>query len=51
MLGATTVQVCTSVMWHGYDHFQTLLKGLSDYMNQEGLDSLDSIRERLCPTS
>ena len=49
MLGATTVQICTSVMWHGYDHFQTLLKGLSDYMDQERLDSLDSIRGKALP--
>jgi len=32
MLGATTVQVCTSIMWQGYGHFQTLLKGLEGYM-------------------
>lgn len=49
MLGATTVQVCTSVMWNGYGHFQTLLKGLSGYMEREGLDSLEGIRGRALP--
>lgn len=44
MLGATTVQICTSIMWQGYSHFQTLLRGLSDYMASENLSSLESIR-------
>ena len=43
MLGATTVQICTSVMWNGYGFFQTLLKGLSEYMDQMGLETLKSI--------
>jgi len=49
MLGATTVQVCTSIMWHGYKYFQTLLRGLSDYMKREGLDSLETIRGKTLP--
>jgi dihydropyrimidine dehydrogenase (NAD+) subunit PreA len=49
MLGATTVQTVTSIMWHGFDHFQKLLTGLSDYMDREGLDSLESIRGKTLP--
>lgn len=49
MLGATTVQICTSIMWHGYEHFQEILKGLSEYMEREGLDSLESIRGKALP--
>lgn len=49
MLGATTVQTVTSIMWHGFDHFQKLLTGLSDYMDREGLDSLESIRGKALP--
>jgi len=49
MLGATTVQVCTSVMWHGYGYFQTLMRGLSDYLKREGLDSLETIRGKTLP--
>lgn len=49
MLGATTVQICTSIMWHGYSYFQTLLKGLSSYMKREGLDSLETIRGKTLP--
>ena len=49
MLGATTIQICTSIMWHGYGHFQKILKGLSQYMERKGLDSLESIRGKALP--
>jgi len=44
MLGATTVQICTSIMWQGYGHFQTILNGLEKYMETEKLSSLEQIR-------
>ena len=49
MLGATTVQICTSVMWHGYGYFKQLLDGLSEYMKEEDLDSLETIRGKALP--
>ena len=49
MLGATTVQICTSIMWHGYSHFKTILKGLEDYLEREKLSSLDKIRGKALP--
>ena len=49
MLGATTVQICTSIMWHGYGHFQGLLKGLEGYLERESLDSFDQIRGKTLP--
>jgi dihydropyrimidine dehydrogenase (NAD+) subunit PreA len=49
MLGATTVQICTSVMWNGYGVFKTLLEGLSGYMEREGLTSLEGIRGKTLP--
>ena len=49
MLGATTVQICTSIMWQGYGHFQTLLKGVEGYMESEKLESLDPIRGKTLP--
>lgn len=49
MLGATTVQICTSIMWQGYGHFQEILKGLAGYMEREGLDSWESIRGKALP--
>lgn len=49
MIGATTVQICTSVMWHGYESFQGILDGLSAYMAREGIDSWDDIRGKALP--
>ncbi len=49
MIGATTVQICTSIMWHGYEHFQQILKGLSEYMDRENLDSFEPIRGKALP--
>ncbi|MEW6523022.1 MAG: tRNA-dihydrouridine synthase [Bacillota bacterium] len=44
MLGATTVQICTAVMWGGYEKIGQLLDGLRGFMAQRGLESLDEIR-------
>jgi len=49
MIGATTVQTCTGVMWHGYGFFQEILQGLSEYVEREKLDSLESIRGKALP--
>ena len=49
MLGASAVQICTSIMWNGYEHFQKILDGLTGYMQQEGIDSLESIRGKTLP--
>ncbi len=49
MIGATTIQICTSIMWHGYDFFKEVLDDLSGYMEREGLDSLDQIRGKALP--
>ena len=49
MLGASAVQICTSIMWNGYEHFQKILDGLTEYMQQEGIDSLESIRGKTLP--
>ncbi|MEL7564471.1 MAG: 4Fe-4S binding protein [Dehalobacterium sp.] len=44
MLGATTVQTCTAVMWHGYSIISKILKDLENWMDQKGYQSLDEIR-------
>ena len=49
MIGATSIQVCTSVMWHGYDFFKEVLADLSAYMERERLDSLEQIRGKALP--
>jgi len=49
MLGASAVQVCTSIMWNGYEHFNTLISGLDAYMVAENLSSLEEIRGKALP--
>jgi dihydropyrimidine dehydrogenase (NAD+) subunit PreA len=44
MLGATTVQTCTAVMWNGYSIIPRLLKDLENWMDKKGYKSLDEIR-------
>lgn len=44
MLGATTVQSCTAVMWNGYDHITKMLNDLNGWMDAKGYSSLDEIR-------
>ena len=36
MLGATTVQICSAVMWNGYDIVRKILKDLDDWMDNHG---------------
>lgn len=53
MLGATTVQTCTAVMWNGYNYITKMLKDLDDYMDRKGYKSFDDIRgialDRIAP--
>lgn len=49
MLGATLVQVCTTVMWNGYGQLDKLIKGLEKYMDTEGIESFDEIRGKALP--
>ena len=44
MLGASSVQTVTAIMWNGFEHLQTILDGLEAYMDREGLSSLEEIR-------
>ena len=44
MLGATTVQVGTSVMWRGYDALGELLDGLDAFVQERGYSSLEDFR-------
>ncbi len=44
MIGATTVQITTAVMWNGYDVVQKILKDLNDWMDSHGYKSFDEIR-------
>lgn len=49
MLGATTVQLCTTVMWNGYGAFGKILAGLEGYLEHENLASLADIRGKTLP--
>ncbi|WP_100065299.1 4Fe-4S binding protein [Miniphocaeibacter massiliensis] len=44
MLGATTVQTCTEVMWMGYNIIPKLLKDLENWMDKKGYKSFEEIR-------
>jgi dihydropyrimidine dehydrogenase (NAD+) subunit PreA len=39
MLGASTIQVCTKVMFDGYDVVKPMLKGLTSYLEKNNCDS------------
>ena len=44
MLGATTVQLCTVIMWNGYSHITQIVNDLNDWMDKKGYKSFDEIR-------
>lgn len=44
LLGASTVQVCTGVMIHGYKLIHTLNEQLSAFMDRHGFDTIDAFR-------
>jgi dihydropyrimidine dehydrogenase (NAD+) subunit PreA len=44
MLGATTVQVATAVMWGGWEVISKYLRGLEAYMERHAYGGLDEIR-------
>jgi len=42
-VGASTVQVCTAVMWKGYSIIEKLLQGLEKYLDSKGFTHLNPI--------
>lgn len=44
MLGATTVQICTAVMWNGYARITQIVNDLDRWMQEKGYRSFDDIR-------
>lgn len=44
MLGATTVQLCTAIMWNGYSIITKIINDLNTWMEQKGYKSFDEIR-------
>jgi len=43
LLGASTIQVTTSIMRYGYRIVEEMIEGLSDYMEEKGFDSIDQV--------
>ena len=48
-LGATNVQVCTAVMTHGYRIVEDMIEGLSNYLDEKGMNSVDELIGRAIP--
>ncbi|MBC8205183.1 MAG: NAD-dependent dihydropyrimidine dehydrogenase subunit PreA [FCB group bacterium] len=44
LLGASTVQVCTAVMFDGYGIIHNLTAGLKEYLQRQGLTSVEQLR-------
>jgi len=49
LLGASTLQVCTAVMHHGYGIIEDMLEGLNNYMDEKGFTSIDTMVGRAIP--
>ncbi len=45
-LGATSVQVCTAVMHYGYRIVGDMIEGLSEYLDAQGMKSVEELRGR-----
>lgn len=44
LLGASAVQICTAVMWNGYEIIRAMKTGMENYLIQNGFNSPDEIR-------
>ncbi len=44
MLGATTVQMCTSIILNGFEHVNNVLNDLDEWMSTRGYHSLEQLR-------
>ncbi len=49
LLGASTVQVCTGVMLHGYKLVQTMSEQLLAFMDKHGFETIDDFRGKALP--
>lgn len=48
-LGAGNVQVCTAVMTYGFKIVQEMISGLSEYMDDKGMTSVDQLVRKAVP--
>lgn len=50
-LGAGNVQICTAAMTYGFKIVQEMISGLSQYMDERGITSIDEIVGRAVPNT
>ena len=50
LLGASTVQVCTAVMHHGYRIVEDMIEGLETYMEDKGFATMDDMIGKAVPS-
>jgi dihydropyrimidine dehydrogenase (NAD+) subunit PreA len=48
-LGSTSVQVCTAVMHYGYRIVEDMIEGLSDFLDERGMKSVQELVGRAVP--
>jgi dihydropyrimidine dehydrogenase (NAD+) subunit PreA len=48
-LGATSVQVCTAVMHYGYRIVEDMIEGLSNFLDEKGMKSVNELRGKALP--
>jgi len=44
MYGSNAIQICTAVMFNGFEIINDLISGLADFMDKQGYESIDSFR-------
>jgi dihydropyrimidine dehydrogenase (NAD+) subunit PreA len=49
LMGATGVQVCTAAMHHGFRIVEDMIEGLSDYLDEKGLQSVAELVGQTVP--
>ena len=49
LLGATSVQLCTAVMHHGFRIIDDLIEGLSNWMESKGFSTINEIKGMVVP--
>lgn len=49
MVGASTLQVCTAVMWHGFRIIKDFIQHLSKFMNKKGYATLSEMVGKALP--
>ncbi len=49
MVGASTLQICTAAMWHGFSIIKDLNEGLTKFLERKGYKTLDSVVGKALP--